>query len=125
MSVTTATQRLTAAHHETQRDKTEKARETGNPQLTGRFRRWWLVLGSNQRRLSRRFYSCAHRGWSRSREIFGTRGWAAGGGYPACGTAFAVRAGLRMRFYGGGLPVTPAGLWDLSPFYSLAPGPDL
>jgi len=26
---------------------------------------------------------------------------------------------------GGGLPVTPAGLWDLSPFYSLAPGPDL
>jgi hypothetical protein len=23
------------------------------------------------------------------------------------------------------LPVTPAGLWDLSPFYSLAPGPDL
>ena len=64
-------------------------------------------------------------GWSRSREIFGARGWAAGGGYPACGTAFAVRAGLRMRFYGGGLPVTPAGLWDLSPFYSLAPGPDL
>ena len=44
---------------------------------------------------------------------------------PLCGTAFGVRAGLRMRFYGGGLPVTPAGLWDLSPFYSLAPGPDL
>jgi len=39
MSVTTATQRLTAAHHETQRDKTEKAREAGDPQLTGRFRR--------------------------------------------------------------------------------------
>jgi len=57
MSVTTATRRLTGAHHETQRDKTEKARETGNPQLTGRFRRWWQVLGSNQRRLSRRFYS--------------------------------------------------------------------
>jgi hypothetical protein len=57
MSVTTTTQRLTAAHHETQRDKTEKAREAGDPQLTGRFRRWWQVLGSNQRRLSRRFYS--------------------------------------------------------------------
>jgi transposase-like protein len=26
---------------------------------------------------------------------------------------------------GSGLPVTPAGLWDLSPFYSLAPGPDV
>jgi hypothetical protein len=39
MSVTTATQRLTAAHHETQRDKTEKAREAGYPQVTGRFRR--------------------------------------------------------------------------------------
>ena len=56
MSVTTATQRLTAAHHETQRYKTEKARKSGDPQLTGRFRRSWQVLGSNQRRLSRRFY---------------------------------------------------------------------
>jgi hypothetical protein len=56
MSVTTATQRPTAAHHETRRDKTEKAREAGYPQLTGRIRRWWQVLGSNQRRLSRRFY---------------------------------------------------------------------
>jgi hypothetical protein len=27
-----------------------------NSQLAGRFRRWWQVLGSNQRRLSRRFY---------------------------------------------------------------------
>ena len=33
------------------------ARETGETQLTGHFRRWWQVLGSNQRRLSRRFYS--------------------------------------------------------------------
>jgi hypothetical protein len=43
----------------TQRDNTSPkatAREAGNPQLTGRFRRWWQVLGSNQRRLSRRFY---------------------------------------------------------------------
>jgi hypothetical protein len=32
------------------------ARETGKTQLTGYLRRWWKVLGSNQRRLSRRFY---------------------------------------------------------------------
>ena len=32
------------------------AREAGKTQLTGYFRRWWQVLGSNQRRLSRRFY---------------------------------------------------------------------
>ena len=32
------------------------AREPGYAQATGRFRRWWQVLGSNQRRLSRRFY---------------------------------------------------------------------
>ena len=57
MSVTTATRRLTGHIMKTQRDKKEKARETGNPPLTGRFRRWWQVLGSNQRRLSRRFYS--------------------------------------------------------------------
>ena len=63
-------------------------------------------------------------GWSRSREIFGACGWAAGGGYPVCGGAFGVRAGLRVGLDGGGLPVTPTGLWDLSPFYSLAPGPD-
>ena len=37
---------------------TEKktARRRAFPQLAGRFRRWWQVLGSNQRRLSRRFY---------------------------------------------------------------------
>jgi hypothetical protein len=39
MSVTTATQRRTAAHHETQRDKTQKARETRKTQFTDRFRR--------------------------------------------------------------------------------------
>jgi len=85
---------------------------------------WWQVLGSNQRRRCRRFYSRTHRGWSRSREIFGACGWAAGGGYPVCGAAFEVRAGLRAGLDGGGLPVTPTGLWDLSPFYSLALGPD-
>ncbi len=56
MSVTTAMQGLTVAHHDTQRDKGKKAREPGYAQATGRFRRWWQVLGSNQRRLSRRSY---------------------------------------------------------------------
>ena len=56
MSVTTATQRLTAAHHATRRHNNKKARETGKTQLTGYLCRWWQVLGSNQRRLSRRFY---------------------------------------------------------------------
>jgi hypothetical protein len=46
----------TAAHRETQRDNAKAAREPGYAQATGRFRRWWQVLGSNQRRLSRRFY---------------------------------------------------------------------
>jgi hypothetical protein len=32
------------------------ARELEGSQLTGYFRRWWQVLGSNQRRLSPRFY---------------------------------------------------------------------
>ncbi len=50
MSVTTAMQRLTVAHHDTQRDSTKTAREPGYAQATGRFRRWWQVLGSNQRR---------------------------------------------------------------------------
>lgn len=35
MSVTAATQRFTAAHHETRRHNNKKARETGKPQLTG------------------------------------------------------------------------------------------
>jgi len=56
MSVTTAMQGRTAAHRETQRDKSKAARVPGYAQATGRFRRWWQVLGSNQRRLSRRFY---------------------------------------------------------------------
>jgi len=60
MSVTTATQRLTAAHHETRRHNNKKARETGKIQLTGYLCRWWQVLGSNQRRLSRRFYRPLH-----------------------------------------------------------------
>jgi hypothetical protein len=55
-SVDTATHRLTVAHIDTRRDKKETARLAENSQLAGRFRRWWQVLGSNQRGLSRRFY---------------------------------------------------------------------
>jgi hypothetical protein len=56
MSVTIAMQGRTAAHRETQRDSGKAACEPGNAQAKRRFRRWWQVLGSNQRRLSRRFY---------------------------------------------------------------------
>jgi hypothetical protein len=56
-SVDTATQRSTALRDDTQRDKEETARVAAYAQLTDRLRRWWQVLGSNQRRLSRRFYS--------------------------------------------------------------------
>src|SRR5271166_7084518 len=56
-SVDTATHRLTVTHRATGRDKKETARLAENSQLAGRFRRWWQVLGSDQRRLSRRFYS--------------------------------------------------------------------
>ena len=56
MSVTIATPCATAAHDDTRRDQKETARRAAFPQPAGRFRRWWQVLGSNQRRLSRRFY---------------------------------------------------------------------
>ena len=55
-SVDTATHRPTVTHRDTRCDKKETARIAENFQLAGRFRRWWQVLGSNQRRLSRRFY---------------------------------------------------------------------
>jgi hypothetical protein len=56
-SVTTAAHRPTVTHADTCRDREETARRAAFPQPRGRFRRWWQVLGSNQRRLSRRFYS--------------------------------------------------------------------
>ena len=56
ISVDTATQRPVVTHGDTPRDTEETARLAENSQLAGRFRRWWQVLGSNQRRLSRRFY---------------------------------------------------------------------
>jgi hypothetical protein len=52
----------TPQHSGPRRDKvthhgTEKKRPQGRVSAArGRFRRWWQVLGSNQRRLSRRFY---------------------------------------------------------------------
>jgi hypothetical protein len=57
MSVTTAPHRPAVTHPDTWRDKKKTAPRAAFPQPTGRFRRWWQVLGSNQRRLSRRFYS--------------------------------------------------------------------
>jgi len=55
MSVDTATQGTTALQGDTRRDKKKTARIAENSQLSGRFPRVWQVLGSNQRRLSRRF----------------------------------------------------------------------
>ena len=55
-SVDTATPRATALHGDTTRDREKTARTAEKSQLAGRLRRWWQVLGSNQRRLSRRFY---------------------------------------------------------------------
>src|SRR5271157_102459 len=56
MYVHTAMHRPIVTHPGTRRDKKETARRAAFPQPAGRFRRWWQVLGSNQRRLSRRFY---------------------------------------------------------------------
>jgi hypothetical protein len=53
-SVDTATQRSTARQGDTRRDRAETPRQHENSQLAGRFRSVWQVLGSNQRRLSRR-----------------------------------------------------------------------
>jgi hypothetical protein len=60
-SVDTATQRSAATQGDTRRDREKRTASHENPQPAGRFRRWWQVLwwqvlGSNQRRLSRRFY---------------------------------------------------------------------
>jgi hypothetical protein len=55
-SVDTATQRPTALQGDTRWDREETARQRENLQLAGRLRRQWHLLGSNQRRLSRRFY---------------------------------------------------------------------
>ena len=63
MSVTTAAHRPTVTHPDTWRDKKKTARRAAFPQQAGRFRRWWQVLGSNQRRLSRRFYRPLPLGW--------------------------------------------------------------
>jgi hypothetical protein len=56
-SVDTATQRPAALQGDTPRDRAETARMAENSQLAGRFRSVWQVMGSNHRRLSRRFYS--------------------------------------------------------------------
>ena len=56
MYAPTAMHRPAVTHADTHRDKKETARRAAFPQPAGCFRRWWQVLGSNQRRLSRRFY---------------------------------------------------------------------
>jgi hypothetical protein len=56
MSLTIAAYRPIVTRPETRRDKNKTARRAAFPQRAGRFRWWWQVLGSNQRRLSRRFY---------------------------------------------------------------------
>jgi hypothetical protein len=55
-SVDTATTRFTALQGDTFLDREETPRQRENSQPTERIRRVWQVLGSNQRRLSRRFY---------------------------------------------------------------------
>ena len=55
-SVDTATQRPTTTQDDTCRDRDETPRQHDNSQLAGRFRSVWQVMGSNHRRLSRRFY---------------------------------------------------------------------
>jgi hypothetical protein len=45
-----------AGHGRTDRDPLRAAPALARPLVRGRFRWWWQVLGSNQRRLSRRFY---------------------------------------------------------------------
>src|SRR5690348_6455785 len=52
----TAMHRPIVTRTDTHRDEKETARRAAFPQPGGRFRWWWQVLGSNQRRLSRRFY---------------------------------------------------------------------
>ena len=55
----TTTQPRTAAEHRIQPDTPGHQRDrppTVKPLVRGHLRRWWQVLGSNQRRLSRRFY---------------------------------------------------------------------
>jgi hypothetical protein len=55
-SVDTATHRPAVTRPDTRRDKKKTARRSRFRSRGGRFRRLWQVLGSNQRRLSRRFY---------------------------------------------------------------------
>ena len=57
MYANTAPHRPLVTRADTRCDKKETVRRAAFPQPGGRFRRWWQVLGSNQRRLSRRFYS--------------------------------------------------------------------
>jgi hypothetical protein len=56
MSVTTVAQRRTLTDDDTRCHNPRPPAPREKPHVMGGFRRWWQVLGSNQRRLSRRFY---------------------------------------------------------------------
>src|SRR5262249_11979801 len=74
--------------------------------------------------VSRRFYSRAHRGmvaFACNLRCVRVGGWL---GLPRAWCGVRGPCGAAGGLDGGGLPVTPAGLWDLSPFYSLPLGPD-
>jgi len=57
MSVTTATQRHITKHGGTITRRPARPRKPSSRAVSAGGGRWWQVLGSNQRRLSRRFYS--------------------------------------------------------------------
>ena len=95
-SVDTATSRSAALQGDTRRDREETPRQHEISQLAGRFRRWWQVMGSNHRRLSRRFtaLSCYSRlmppdlrlcdpGRDSGRPLSAMRPWAPGSGVRA------------------------------------------
>jgi hypothetical protein len=56
-SVDTATSRPTALRGDTRRDRERRPASHENSQLAGHNRRWWQVLGSNQRRLSQEVFT--------------------------------------------------------------------
>jgi hypothetical protein len=56
-SVNPATQGPAAPRDDIPRDRKETARIAAEMQRAGRLSMWWQVLGSNQRRFSRRFFS--------------------------------------------------------------------
>src|SRR5487761_275337 len=107
VSVDTATRGSTALQGDTCRDREETARIAEKSQLAGHFRRWWQVLGSNQRRLSRRF--TARRSCLRPTEI--TSAYAVRGAVPGRCRPLCVRA-QRAWLTDGGRNSLGRGRWE-------------